>query len=77
MKLLPMPADWCAEHTSDAAFRRVLFEAFRVPAHILYPNAPRIYGLIIVDPGMPAGSISLVADDGTTVRITNIGTGDA
>jgi len=70
MKLMPMPADWVAEHTSDAAFRRAIFEAFRVPSHLLYPNIS-----VIVDMTMPHDSMSLVAENGETVRIVNIGTG--
>lgn len=35
------------------------------------------FGLpLIIDPGMSEGSISLVADDGTTERIVNLNTGD-
>jgi hypothetical protein len=73
MMILPMPADWMAEHTSDAAFRRAIFEAFRIPAHLL--RDPHLF--IIVDMTMPEGRMSLVSESGDTVRVSNIRTGDA
>ncbi len=75
MSILPMPADWCAEHTRDAAFKRAIIDAFRVPTHLWYPNAPSM--IVIVDPGMPAGSMSLVNDAGETVRLHNSSIGGA
>lgn len=51
MTLLPLPADWLAEHTSDAAWRSALIEAFRVPAQMLDPHMT-----IVVDMPMPNGA---------------------
>lgn len=77
MNTLPMPPDWTAEHASDEAFKRQIIAALGVPSYLLRSNGPYIFGLFcITDPRMPPGSASLVADDGTTIRIVNIGVDD-
>ena len=68
MRILPMPADWLAEHTTDAEWRRALIAAFRVPAHLFYPSMS-----MIIDMTMHADRISLVSESGDTVRVITIG----